>query len=341
MNILFVGSIWEGSTGSQRLNAFKDLGYHVTVVDTTPPSLSWPMSFLNRICFRLGFCWDFSGANKAILGNIYTIGFDVIWIEKGLMIKTDTLKKINKAQTLAKLVAYSCDDNLLRGNQSRRYLRGIPFYNVHITTKTYNVPELTAMGARDVQFFANAYDRIAYKPVQLSTEDKVKWGSDIAFLGGFQKPRYDMMLALANKGIVITIWGPGWEPYVNIHPNLIIKPGWVMAKNAAKIFCATKINLHFLHKAARDLQTTRSVEIPACCTFMLAVRTQEHQDLFTEGAEAEYFEDIEELLNKINYYLGHYAQRTAIANAGYLRCLTSGYSYHDRLSEILGTLGYK
>ena len=144
-----------------------------------------------------------------------------------------------------------------------------------------------------------------------------------------------MMLALASRGVVITIWGPGWERFVKIHPNLIIKPGWVQAEDAAKVFCGTKINLHFLRKVAHDLQTARSVEIPACGTFMLAERTQEHRGLFDEGTEAEFFDDIEELYSKINYYLEHCQQRTAIANAGYQRCLKSGYSNHDRLHKIM------
>ena len=119
---------------------------------------------------------------------------------------------------------------------------------------------------------------------------------------------------------------------------MIVKPGWVLAEDAAKVFCATKINLHFLRKVARDLQTTRSVEIPACRGFMLAERTQEHLDLFDEGSEAEFFDDIDELLAKIKHYLLHSEQRKTIANAGYERCVKSGYSNYDRLNEILDVI---
>ena len=338
MNILFIGPLWEGSTSKQRLTTFETIGHHVLGVDTSNPVLNYLMSLIYRACFCLGFAWDITGANKLISENIQKNAFDVVWIEKGLTITSSTLKQIKDVQPYSCLISYCIDDMMLSANQSRNYIRGIPFYDVHLTTKTFNVAELQALGARDVKFFANTYDANAYHPIELSKIEKELWNSDVAFLGGYEKQRYEMMLALANNGVIINVWGPGWEPYINKHPNLIVKPGWVLAEDAAKVFCATKINLHFLRKVARDLQTTRSVEIPACRGFMLAERTQEHLDLFDEGSEAEFFDDIDELLAKIKHYLLHSEQRKTIANAGYERCVKSGYSNYDRLNEILDVI---
>lgn len=338
MRILFIGPLWQGSTSGQRLHSLRGLGHELDIVDTSQPELPWILYQFSRIFFRLGLAWDFSGANNKILTLITTKEFDIVWVEKGLTIRPSTLVNIRLNFPAARLVSYCIDDMVLRANQSRRYIDSISNYDYHVTNKTYNVDELKLLGAREVLFFANAYDPVAYYPRQLSAIDGQLWSSQVAFLGGFEDHRFEIMLSLAKRGIEITIWGPGWEPYVNRHNNLTIKPGWVQADDAAKIFCSTAINLHFLRKVARDLQTTRSVEIPACGAFMIAERTQEHQGLFREGIEAEFYSDIDELIFKIQYFLNHTELRELIGRRGYTRCVTAGYSYPDRLREILHSI---
>ena len=101
----------------------------------------------------------------------------------------------------------------------------------------------------------------------------------------------------------------------------------------------TLINLGFLRKQNRDYQTQRSVEIPACRGFMIAERTEEHQSLFNEGEEAEFFDTDEELLRKTCWYLRHPDQCAKIAAAGLSRCEAGGYSYGGRLKEALKEIG--
>jgi spore maturation protein CgeB len=106
----------------------------------------------------------------------------------------------------------------------------------------------------------------------------------------------------------------------------------------ARGICSFAVNLAFLRKENRDLQTTRSAEIPACGGFMLAERTPEHQRLFQEGVEAEFFDSPEELLAKIQFYLDNEDKRRAMAAAGRQRCLDGGYSNPERLAAVLRRL---
>ena len=79
----------------------------------------------------------------------------------------------------------------------------------------------------------------------------------------------------------------------------------------------------------------RTFEIPACSAFMLAERTDEHLELFKEDKEAVYFTSTEELVDKVAFYLKHEAARRQIAEAGYRRLTTGGFTYWDRLVQIL------
>jgi spore maturation protein CgeB len=97
------------------------------------------------------------------------------------------------------------------------------------------------------------------------------------------------------------------------------------------------INLGFLRKINRDLQTTRSVEIPACGGFLLAERTEEHRALLREDAEAAYFGSTDELIWKTKFYLENAPIRKRIALDG-LRRVAAAYTYQAQLESVLASL---
>jgi len=332
MRILFVGTLWQGATGRHRLAALRDLGHDVVDIDTTPKK---GPSILERILGRLGYHLDTVGVNSRILECVRESSIDLVWVDKMLSISRNTLLEIQRNVPGCGVLFYSPDDMMILRNQSRQYLACLPLYDLHVTTKSYNVAELKALGANDVLFIDNAYDPHTHRPIALTAEERAKWGAEVGFVGGFEQERYKLMLYLARSGVPVSVRGPGWKQYSGRHANLDVQPGWLYGDDYARAICATKINLGFLRKVARDLQTTRSIEIPACGGFMLAERTEEHLHLFIEGEEAEFFDGIDELIKKTKHYLARDLERTRIADSGRRRCLTSGYSNHDRIRTIL------
>jgi spore maturation protein CgeB len=158
----------------------------------------------------------------------------------------------------------------------------------------------------------------------------------VGFIGDFEIERAQSIFYLAQNDVPVRIWGPNWDRKCQLsHPNMRIegKPLW--GDDYAKAICSFDINLVFLRKINRDLQTTRSIEIPACGGFMLSERTNEHLELFEEGEEAEFFSTNEELLEKTRHYLNHQERREQIARSGRERCLRSGYSNQERIKEMI------
>jgi spore maturation protein CgeB len=136
----------------------------------------------------------------------------------------------------------------------------------------------------------------------------------------------------------VRVWGYYWDRCPIRHPRLLVTNELLDGVEYAKAINATRVNLGFLRKANRDLQTTRTMEIPGCGGFLLAERTDEHLRLFREGAEAEFFGSTAELVTKCRYYLEHDDERRRIAAAGHRRCLTSGYSNEGTLAPVIAGL---
>lgn len=190
------------------------------------------------------------------------------------------------------------------------------------------------MGARRVIFADNGYDPLTHHPA--SSNGTLKY--DVGFVGTFEADRAQLISDLGRAGISVTIHGNGWQQLRRTQPpGLTFKPA-ALAEDYAATISATRIDLGFLRKANRDLQTSRSVEIPACGGFMLAERTSEHQGMFREGVEAEFFEGFDELLAKVQEYLNDEPLRREVAAAGRQRCL-NGHSYAARFATALRAAG--
>ena len=339
MKILFVGDLNEYGRSFQRYRSLKELGHEVMGLSHVPVSAEAGSEkkerFFHRVAWRLGFPSDVTRVNEKIKEAATEGKFDVIWIEKGNTIKPKTLKFLKDFKPLPKIVSCSEDDMFAKHNRSIYYTKGLPYYDVVFTTKTYNLEELKTLGARRTELFLDSYDEKTHHPVSLTADEMKVFGSDVCFVGTFEKERAESMLFLARNGVAITVWGNGWGNWVSKDPGLDIKNKPVYSRDYAKAICGAKINLCFLRKINRDEVTSRSVEISACGGFMLAERTKRHLDFFKEGKEAEFFGSDEELLEKTKKYLASEAERKKISEAGRLRCIEGGYSTKKQLSQMI------
>lgn len=338
LRILFVGPLVKGGTSLQRCQTFRRQGHEVVAIDVLPPPWSRvALTLPYRAFHRLGGPYDLAGANRRLLAIDGGFAPAVVWVEKGLTLEAATLRALRKRWPEALIVNYSGDDMFNPRNQSRQWRACLRLYDVHVTTKQHNVPELQAAGARDVLHIDKAFDPFVHRPIEVTPEIRARFGGDVGFIGWPEAERARSMLHLARNGVPVRIWGP-WERLRLVHPNLRIEGRPLWADDYACAISAFRINLCFLRKANRDRHTTRSVEIPACGGFMLAERTEEHLRLFEEDREAVYFSTDDELLGKTRYYLEHEEERARIAAAGLRRCWTGGYTYERRLDAVLNYL---
>jgi len=342
MRILSVGQMsGQSNTCRLRNEALKRIADTVDVVNTSAITTSYMYRIRNRL-FVEGFPVSIperQDENRKILDYISRNKYDIVWIDKGLTIKPSTLVRIKKEQPQAKLISYSPDNMAERHCQSKQYLEGIDIYDAHITTKSYIIDDLYKLGCKKVIFSNQSYEDSFHFPREITDDDIKRLGADVGFVGAWEKERMESILFLSRNGIRVRIFGfGGWEQCKNDNPNLVIEDHGLFDEDYAKSFKCFKICLCFLRKKNKDVQTSRTMEIPACGGFMLGERTGEHRSLFEEGIEAEFFSDNEELLKKSRFYLEHEKERLEIARRGYERCKKSGYSNYETLKSIIEQL---
>lgn len=341
MNILSIGPM-EGVSNTCRLRtaALKKIAEYVDVISTNKNKTSFLFKCSFHL-FQLGIPIELPencGENKRILNAVKNKEYDIIWIDKGITIYPETLKEIKRIQPQSVLVSYSPDNMALRHNQSQNYLKSIPLYDIHFTTKSYIIDELTRLGAKKVIFTNQSYDEDFHYPREITDDDLKRIGGEVGFVGTWEEARMNSLLYLSRKGIPVRVFGTKeWQQCKNDNPNLIIENHGLYNDDYAKSFRCFKISLCFLRKMNLDQQTSRTMEIPACGGFMLAERTNEHLNLFTENKEAVYFSSDEELYQKCLYYLTHDDERQNIAEAGHNRAVMSGYSNVETLRQLIET----
>ena len=170
--------------------------------------------------------------------------------------------------------------------------------------EVHNVAELARSARATWSSWDKGFDPIVHRPIELTVSDRERFACDVGFVGYFEEDRARMMLRLAESGIPVAVHGPRWSHLAHAHPNLIIRGGYLDGDDYAKAICATRINLGFLRKSARDLRRREAVEIPACAGFMLAERTTS-----TVGSSRRVwrprYSRLRGAAREMRYYLGH------------------------------------
>lgn len=238
-----------------------------------------------------------------------------------------------KSLTSAVLFHFYNEDFYNRHNTGRFLREAAAVYDHFFTTKSFNVRELPSDGVVNVSYIPHGYRPNCHYPVKPSSADVARFGADVAFVGTYEVQRAAMLSYLSDYDL--RVWGNNWNQARGLIPKHHIENLAVYCRDLSLVLNCTKINLAFLRKANRDLHTSRTFEIPACGAFQLSERTSEVLCYFDENKEIACFESIEELEDKIVYYLNHEAEREKIRTAGFDRCARSRYSFTDRLDSLL------
>ena len=198
--------------------------------------------------------------------------------------------------------------------------------------------QLKAMGGCQAFYLPLAMHPSIHRPLELDAVEKRRFGSDLSFLGaGYPNRRLAFRQLLSYN---FKIWGTEWEDEPLLAPCLQRQGERIPTDDAVRIFNASKINLN-LHSSIHtdklvsggDFVNPRTFELAGCRAFQLADRRSLLPDLFGEN-ELAVFENMEDLREKIDYYLGDEAARQEMAERSWQRALAE-HTYVRRMRTLL------
>jgi glycosyltransferase involved in cell wall biosynthesis len=328
MKIVYVGPLDEGGTCYSRLVALRDIEPDIHPFDIRP--YFQKTNTLNKFANMTFIGLQFASVNRNFIAFCSGVKPNVVWVDKGYWIWPSSLKNLRSQGIF--LVQHNTDalhpaSRIMRWQYTliRQTLR---YYDLYFTSNLRDFATLSVQSIPRTELTFLGYDHLRFNNLPLPIDLTDRWASDLLFIGHYEPRTERRISALVEAGLQVRVYGSGWERARNrnnlrgyVHFRQLSNKEYIHALKAAKI------GLCFVSELNGNQTAGRSFEIPACGTFLLAVRTPQHRECYVEGKEAEFFEDHRELVEKARFYLEHEDQRQEIARCGNQRCVMSDYSW--------------
>ena len=229
----------------------------------------------------------------------------ILWISAYYEFRESTFEKIRKEGT--KVIGWFSDDEVRFDYYSRWW---VPYLDYCVTNNAETVPKYKKLGGIRV-LYGIPCTGIAV-PRDLSN---LKEKYTVSFVGRKFLDREQNINELRKRNISVHVVGRGWGNYIS-HEEMI------------DIFRTSKINLNFSRIGNTTQIKGRVFEICLVGGFLLTEYVPGIEKFFEINREIVCFQNAEEMIEKIIYYLSHDEDRRSIAQAGWKRATSEYTSFH-------------
>jgi spore maturation protein CgeB len=292
-------------------------------------------SLLNKLMFRAGLSRIYSTINRQFKTLIEKERPDVVWVFKGMEIFPESLQWAK--QKNIKLVNYNPDNPFSfsgKGSGNSNVTRSIELYDLHFT---YNLSVKKRLEKdHKAQTFLLPFGFDISDDVYRMCERQEEIDAT-CFLGNPDKARVEFILALADKGIKMAVYGNNWSNFLS-HPNIKSYP-IVSGEALWEVLRRYRVQLNLMRAHNDDSHNMRTFEVPGVGGIMVAPDNQEHRSFFDDGKEVFLFKTVAECAAQIQKLLQLSTENArSIRDAARMRSLASGYSYKNRTAQALAAI---
>lgn len=208
-------------------------------------------------------------------------------------------------------------------------------YDAMFFSDKYIVHKFVSEFSLPTYYLPQCFSLSKHKRIDLTEEDLDIYECDITNAGNLYPSRAALYQHFTDYNF--KLWGGPPAIWMNTEKlRHIIMGKIVFMEEKSKAFSAAKIVLNNLHPAVVDGVNKRTFEIPACGGFQISSLRDATNELFEVGKEIVCYKNLEDLKEKIDYYLNpkNESERKEIIDAGYNKAINH-HTYEHRMKEML------
>lgn len=332
MRFLYIGQYSEGTTSKMRADQLIYILKPETsnIIDTHIPFYK-----TNKLFRSIGFRYKkgplINSVNTYIQKHVAQNKYDLIWVDKGVYISKKTIRLLRERTD--KLIHFT-PDPAFTYHKSKLFKDSISYYDYLITTKSFELQNYYSLKKKEQIIYATqGFDKTIHRKSDVKFLEK----EGLAFLGHYEVEREEVIEALLNNNVLVTLAGIKWSDFAKNHRDnhlLNYLGDGVYGEDYVKTLQKAKIAWGSISKWIPEKHTTRTFEIPACGTALLT-EVNDETISFYKPSEAIFYNGVDDLVKKVTYYMSHDAELEAITNAGYIAVQDRGFDYESIMLALL------
>ena len=271
--------------------------------------------------------------NAGLLEAVSEFRPDFLFVTNGLEIMPETIGAIRKSGVVA---ANWFPDDPYAFEESKKIA---PSYDFYFTNDSALLPAYKEAGQRNAYFLPFCCEPQVHKRIQLTQEEKGKYGAEISFIGQWNKVRQRLLERVATFDL--KVYGPGWIKRVKKDSPLcgkLFEP--VHPGELPKVYSASVIvlNIHLWFGGFTHGVNMRLFEAAGCAVCQICDFQEQIPELFVPEKEVVIFRNESELTQTVKRLLADRGKVSEIGAEAQLRAYRD-HTYEVRMREVLDICG--
>ncbi|WP_231427107.1 glycosyltransferase [Pedobacter sp. Leaf250] len=333
-SILILGSFSIGALEHQYVRGLKFNGWKVVCLDIQIDANELKNKNVgHKILFNLSPKYYYKNINQKVLETAVSLRPQVILIFKGMELKPETIKVLKSNCSL--LCNYNPDHPFKfysKGAGNSNVADSLSLFDIYFSYSNSICKQLKADYNVTSNCIPFGYDE-TIKPIKSKSSHLLE---QVLFIGAWDKDREQKIKNLTKFNLQVfgpTVWNRKLMRLKNIkyHDKLLYTQDYADACLSARGI------LNFLRpqNIIEQSHNMRTFEVPGYSGLLISERTEEQLGFFEEDKEAIYFDSIEELKDKLQFYKVHEGLVSKIKANGNYRSIKSGYGYQNRTKLMI------